>query len=147
MVGMGISMELQREGSDQLDMHNVRVLFDDLISKFPIDRHHLAADADIVHNKDFERAVVLVQGGQEQELKRAEKDQIRRFLIDEDDENSDENDTEEDRDRNAAQKLLDENRERKRARFQKPTRYRCMNHIHPTTNKVERLFSRAKLVY
>ena len=106
----------------------------------------MAADADIVHNKDFERAVVLVQGGQEQELKRAEKDQIRRFLIDEDDEYSDENDTEEDRDRNAAQKLLDENRERKRARFQKPTRYRCMNHIHPTTNKVERLFSRAKLV-
>ena len=141
-----ISMELQREGSDQLDMHDVRVLFDDLISKFPIVRHHLAADADIVHNKDFERAVVLVQGGQEQELKRAEKDQIRRFLIDEDDENSDENDTEEDRERNAAQKLLDENRERKRARFQKPTRYRCMNHIHPTTNKVERLFSRAKLV-
>ena len=52
-----------------------------------------------MHNKDFERAVVLVQGGQEQELKRAEKDQIRRFLIDEDDENSDENETEEDRDR------------------------------------------------
>ena len=55
-------MELQREGSDQLDMHDVRVLFDNLISKFPIVRHHLAVDVDIVHNKDFERAVVLVQG-------------------------------------------------------------------------------------
>mmetsp|Transcript_18237 Transcript_18237/g.26663 ORF Transcript_18237/g.26663 Transcript_18237/m.26663 type:complete len:93 (-) Transcript_18237:1329-1607(-) len=44
-------------------------------------KFHLGADAEIVQKADLERAVVKTQRGGEEELNRAEKAQVRRFLV------------------------------------------------------------------
>ena len=47
--------------------------FDDLIRQYPGIKFHLGADAEIVQNADFERAVVKIpRGGREEDLNRAE---------------------------------------------------------------------------
>ena len=45
----------------------------------------------------------------------------------------------------AAKRLIDGSRQRKRARLSQKTRYRSMKRLHATTNRVEMLFSRAKI--
>ena len=47
--------------------------FDDLIRQYPGMKFHLGADADIVQSANFERAVVKIQRGREEELNCAEK--------------------------------------------------------------------------
>ena len=64
-------------------------------------------------------------------------------MLDEDEEDDDSESLVQNDD--AAQRLIDGSRQRKRARLNQKTRYRSMKHLHATTNKVERLFSRAKI--
>lgn len=111
----------------------VRAAFDTLIADYPVTRKHLAASADIVHDKLFESGVVKVLRGDERALTNQEKHSLARFKVD------------------AALPGVIEAEDYmdkvlingKRA---KKTNYAPMSHISATSNFVERLFSRAKLV-
>ena len=86
-----------------------------------------------------------LQRGLEADLLPTEKTQLRPFLLRQDaDADSDEENNELD---DSAFRLLAENRARKKARHSLSTsNYRSTKHIHGTTNAVERLFSRAKIL-
>ena len=127
------------------DMYQVRGMFDDLIKLNRLSSQYLSSDADIVHSKDFENAVVKVLGEQENRLTPTEKRAIKRFLITET--NNDESD-ESDADQptlSFAERSRQSSLEKKRKRATE-SKYRPMNHVSPTTCLVERLFSRAKLI-
>ena len=122
----------------------VRVQFDMLIQKYPGAAYHLSADAAIVQNKNFEKGVVKLQRGNERELTAGEKIQLRRFL--KEDAPAEDGD-EEEGGLAVAQRLHDRNQARKRARIMRTSsKRRSTKHVCSTTNMVERLFSRAKLV-
>ena len=137
-----VSKLLQMDGQKAMDLDDVRVQFDMLIDKYPGTAHYLSADAAIVQNKSFEKGVVKLQKGNEHDLTPAEKNQLRRFLTEDAPE-----EPEDDDDNTAAQQLYDRNQARKKARIMlTSSKYRSTKHVCSTTNMVERLFSRAKLV-
>ena len=152
-----------------VSMEGVRALFDGLIDKFaqrdqvsvsltlslilhmtlslsqPLIQaigSHIKPDSD-VHSPDFENGIVKIQGGVEDALTDAEKRAVKGFLI--------ENEQIEDEDAQSedlgfADQLLASSSSRKRARARAMTSaYRDTRHVHPTTNALERLFSRCKL--
>jgi hypothetical protein len=148
-----VSKLLQMDGQKAMDLDDVRVQFDMLIQKHPGAAYHLSADAAIVQNKNFEKGVVKLQQGNEHELTAGEKIQLRRFLKEDapaedgDEEDDDDDDEEEEGGLAVAQRLHDRNQARKRARIMRTSsKYRSTKHVCSTTNMVERLFSRAKLV-
>jgi hypothetical protein len=110
---------------------SLSILFDKLLNKYPMLVRHLGDAGAIVANAEFKRGIVKLQMGQEPSLTRGEKLQIRRFLrpIEAADEV-------EERIGSELLEALQEHRDRKMAHIAPPT----------TTNIVERLFSRAKIV-
>ena len=91
------------------------------------------------------------EAGNEHELTAGEKIQLRRFLKEdapaEDGDEEDDDEEEEEGGLAVAQRLHDRNQARKRARMMRTSsKYRSTKHVCSTTNMVERLFSRAKLV-
>jgi hypothetical protein len=110
--------------------------------------NYLSKNARIIHNKNFENAVVKIQSLKESTLSQSEKQAISRYLIvdnePEGERNADEEDEEEEL--NFAQNLLAEARASKRRIMLSRSKYRNLAHIEPTSNMVERLFSRAKLI-
>ena len=152
-----------------VSMEGVRALFDGLIDKFaqrdqvsvsltlflilhmtlslsqPLIQaigSHIKPDSD-VHSPDFENGIVKIQGGVEDALTDAEKRAVKGFLI-EDEQIEDEDAQSEDL--GFADQLLASSSSRKRARARAMTSaYRDTRHVHPTTNALERLFSRCKL--
>ena len=139
-----VSKLLQTDGQKAMDLDDARVQFDMLIEKYPGTAHYLSADAAIVQNKVFEKGVVKLQRGNEHDLTVGEKNQLRRFL--KEDVPAEDNEEEEDG-LAVAQQLYDRNQARKKARTMlTSSKYRSTKHVCSTTNMVERLFSRAKLV-
>ena len=59
-------MQLQKGDSAQLDLSDVRCLFDKLLNKYPMLVPHLVDTGAIVANAEFERGIVKLQMGQEQ---------------------------------------------------------------------------------
>lgn len=110
--------------------------------------NYLSKNARIIHNKNFENAVVKIQSLKESTLSQSEKQAISRYLIvdnePEGERNADEEDEEEEL--NFVENLLAEARASKRRRMLSRSKYRNLAHIEPTSNMVERLFSRAKLI-
>ena len=102
-------------------------------------KSHLAADAHIVHNRDFENGVIKIQTNKEDRLTPAEKRVVKIFLLapnaEEDAGGEEENFTE----------MIARLEEEAKAPKTK-SRYRSLAHISPTSVVVERLFSRAKLI-
>ena len=98
-------------------------------------KKYLGANADIVHDKHFENAVVKVQRGDEKSLTNQEKSAILRFKVDA-----------------TTASATDDNEEsymdkiRTNGKHAKKINYKSMNHVSSTSNTIERLFSRAKLV-
>ena len=168
-----VSHALQRDGQGgkaMVSMEGVRALFDGLIDKFaqrdqvsvsltlslilhmtlslsqPLIQEigsHIKPDSDVVHSPDFENGIVKIQGGVEDALTDAEKRAVKGFLI-EDEQIEDEDAQSEDL--GFADQLLASSSSRKRARARAMTSaYRDTRHVHPTTNALERLFSRCKL--
>ena len=153
-----------------VSMEGVRALFDGLIDKFaqrdqvsvsltlslilhmtlslsqPLIQaigSHIKPDSDVVHSPDFENGIVKIQGGVEDALTDAEKRAVKGFLI-EDEQIEDEDAQSEDL--GFADQPLASSSSRKRARARAMTSaYRDTRHVHPTTNALERLFSRCKL--
>ncbi len=132
-----VSQYLQSDSSD-VNLMRVRQLFDGLIQAEPKMRSYLAADAPIVHDKIFERAVVKLQRGDS--LSAAEASSVQIFKIEmgaaaaSDDPSVD-----------FVSRILnsqDDVQKRRRVTAQ----YQSTAHVSPTSNICERLFSRAKLV-
>ena len=124
-------MQRQKGGSAQLDLSDMRCLFDKLLNKYPMLVRHLGDAGAIVVNAEFERGIVKLQIGQKQSLTRGEKDQIRRFLkpIESDDEV-------EERDGNKILDAVQDYRDRKKACVAPPSVYRSVKHVFSTTNIV-----------
>ena len=110
------SMQLQKGGCAQLDLSDVRCLFDKLLNKYPMLVRHLGDAGAIVANAEFERGIVILQMGQEPIC---EKPQIRRFLkpIEGDDEVNE-------RDGNELLDALQDHSDRKTTRVAPPSIYR-----------------------
>eukprot|EP00602_Paraphysomonas_sp_CaronLab_P013627 CAMPEP_0185042242 /NCGR_PEP_ID=MMETSP1103-20130426/42236_1 /TAXON_ID=36769 /ORGANISM="Paraphysomonas bandaiensis, Strain Caron Lab Isolate" /LENGTH=429 /DNA_ID=CAMNT_0027582275 /DNA_START=560 /DNA_END=1849 /DNA_ORIENTATION=- len=140
-----VSMLLQQEGDLQLDMSEVRHQFDMLIEKFPVTASHLSVDADIVQNPTFEKAIVKIQNGYEESLTRQERDAVARFRMNAEEADSLDSAVEVENVRNAAA-AFESHRASKKLRRQLDTKYRSTKHVYCTTNVVERLFSRAKII-
>ncbi len=101
---------------------------------------HIKPCSDVVHSPDFENGIVKIQGSVEDTLTAAEKRAIKIFLIEGE---QTEAETAQSEDLGFADQLLASSSSRKRARERaKTSAYRNTRHVHPTTNAVERLFSR-----
>ena len=57
-------MQRQKRGSAQLDISDMRYLFDKLLHKYPMLVRHLGDAGSIVANAEFERGIVTLQMGQ-----------------------------------------------------------------------------------
>ena len=124
-----------------------------LIAEHPITKTHLDANASIVHNKSFERGVIRLQKGvPEASLTADEKRSLLGFL--KDDVTTDNNNNEEasvtpddeDEEMGFADVIIESEREAKKARLECQSKYIGFDWIPPTSNVVERLFSRAKII-
>ena len=77
-----VSLQLQKEGEHQLDLHDVRILFDDeLIIWHPIVERHLVDNAAIIHNAALEKAAVKIQYGNEAALARRKRIKLKYFCL------------------------------------------------------------------
>lgn len=145
-----VSKLLQMDGLGEkniqaLTLDAVRNQFDKLIEKYPTTARHLSANADIIQNKTFEKGIVKLQAGKERELTPGERHEIRGYLKDaaaaEDIESEDS-----DEDDDAVKMHLEYERLKEVKNVQGMSKYRSTKHIACTTNMVERLFSRARIV-
>jgi hypothetical protein len=141
-----VSKLLQTEDPSLVSMPVVRKVFDRLIASFPSMSHHLAANATIIHSKDFESAVYKLQVGDER-LSPAEKAAVSLFKLDNaagaNDDEAKEGEEKDDIINSILREVEEEQAKNKRI---KATLYRSTAHVSPTSNIVERLFSRAKLI-
>lgn len=134
-----VSVFLQNLCTRKVGVDVVRATFDELIKEHPSMEKHLSKDARIVHDKHFENAVVKVLRHDEKSLTAAEKSAISIFLLDPltaaaaGDRG--------DRGSILARALVENSR-----KVARKSLYRPMTHVCSTSNIVERLFSRAKLV-
>jgi hypothetical protein len=136
-----VSKALQKSGDKRLNVYQSRVLLDKLITdygnEFPLTS--LRKDARIVQNKHFENGIYKIQGGLESTLTRAEEKAVEIFQKPNAQEIEQRNDEE-----NYADAILQEAAAMKRRRTS-ASKYRCTNHVSPTTNIVERANSHGKL--
>ena len=142
-----VSQALQRGINHEgyVDIYTARRMFDKLVNDFPGTRNYLSKDANIVHSPVFESAACKVQGNQESQLTRQEKDSIKRFLRVSHENDEDFADESNEEHQSFADEIINECQASKRTRTSK-SNYRSMKHISATSNLVERLFSRAKLI-
>ena len=131
------SVFLQQQDPVKVSLELVRAAFDTLIADYPFMKRYLSSTADIVHDKAFESAVVKIQRGAENTLNAAEKKSVARFKIDV---------TAQSNDSSEEASYMDKIRASGSAKIAKKSNYACLNHVSATSNVVERLFSRAKLV-
>ena len=136
-----VSKKLQSSGDKRLNIYQSRVLLDKLIvdygDEFPLTA--LKRDAKIVQNKHFESGIFKIQGGLESTLTRAEEKAIEIFLKQPASlSNNQRGETA------YADAILEDAADQKRRRTS-AFKYRCTNHISPTTNIVEIANSHVKL--
>ena len=75
-----MNKELQHEDSAKVTLSFIRACFTGLIDKYPDLASDLTSDADTVHCKDFENAIVKVQRGKETTLTQQEKRSVTHLL-------------------------------------------------------------------
>ena len=136
MNHLSCTLKLQEEN---ITLKTSRDLFDRLITDYPAMSHHLAVDANIVHTKEFDSAVLKVLNNKESELSELEKTVISDL------ENID-----------ADPVILENNNEQlsyaelalrdAREQPQTTSNYIDLNFLPTTSILVERLFSAAKFV-
>ena len=128
-----------------LGLHEVRALFDALVERYPAMAHYLAKDADIVHDATFEGTAAKVLNGDLASLTRMEKvalGMFKRPIHHPEPVDSHAFDLDP---KSYAVKVI----KNKRQCFSEPVDnpYMDLRFILPTSNIVERVFSKAKLVY
>ena len=140
---------LQKDNPSEVKMSTVRFYFDKLLSEYPTLRRYLAKDCDLVHCPDFDNAISKIQFATDQgkatvSLTHNEKAAVAIYAIGagpgiEVAARSDSDDDE------PSFIIQGKNEyESKRPRQQPP--YKSTLHISPTSNIVERLFSRCGLI-
>ena len=143
-----ISKWLQTENaptvSRRVTLYTVRKVFDKLCQKHPVVQGHLGAAADIIHQPLFESAVAKIQG-HDYSLSAQEKRKVSFFLVDRTAE-EDEEDEDLDVDLSFLEETLDEAAVESSKRHKKSCPYRSLDHVAPTSNIVERLFSRCGII-
>jgi hypothetical protein len=134
---LSVSKKLQKE---ELTMLDARALFDATMTKFPIMTDCLSPEADIIQSIPFEKGIVKIMSGRCSELTAAERRLTSCFVADDDDEASDNVEDDEAIDDFATRVLLDNRR-----KISLGSEFPDLSWIPPTSNMVERLFSRSKL--
>ncbi|KAE9285139.1 hypothetical protein PR003_g26668 [Phytophthora rubi] len=137
-----VSKKLQESGSGEApgthtiapSLADARKLFDGVIKAFPASSHYLAPKSSIVKAPDFESGIVKVITGKDNKLSSAEERALGRFRR-----WSTGNDDEEEENLSFAERLL-------RVKGRKQSKFIDLRWIPPTSNDVERLFSKAGLV-
>lgn len=120
-----------------MTLSEVRILFDAVIQKYPITKERLKENARIVHDPKFESAIVKLQENSLGSLTCAEKEQVK--LLERDTVITDTvNVTDESNSLSFAERVL---KKRKITIDRSP--YLDTRFILPTTNLVERMFSKA----
>ena len=76
-----VAREAKNPKRSPLTLLSSCIVFDQLIDFFPSMNSHLAADAHVVHNRDFENAVIKIQTNKEDKLTSAEKRAVKVFLL------------------------------------------------------------------
>ena len=119
-----------------------------MISDYPIVAHHLSPNAQIVHDPDFESAVVKIQSMDEATLTQREIQNMKPFKKDNGSSRVEtDNSANTLSSLNYAQRVILAEERRKRQRLEKHASiYKCLNHTSPTSNIYERLFSQTKLI-
>ena len=138
-----VALMLQKSS---VDHYVVRSMFDKLIENFPDMEQYLGANATITTDPLFERAVVKIQSQLENTLTVAESKTVKGYLLaaHKDDDSSGDDETGETG--GFAVDIVREAVAKKAKNSRRATKYRSMNHLVTTSNIVERLFSRAKLI-
>ena len=122
-----------------ISLSTVRTLFDALLSKYPeVCETHLAVSAAIINSQAFETGIVKIVDGKKNELTDAEKEAVQCFKLNNRNANAAASPEPDD----FASKAL---KQAKRQRVAEDDEYQQLSWIPPTSNVVERLFSRAKL--
>ncbi|EGZ06983.1 hypothetical protein PHYSODRAFT_530732, partial [Phytophthora sojae] len=131
-----VCKRLQRE---DIDMGEVRLMFDSLIAEYPVMSKHLKSTAKIAHTPAFESGVVKVISGTA--LSSAETAALKRFK-----QAQPTGKKRKEREEDYAMMLL-QVKGKKRKQAPSTTRYMpLVKMVPPTSNTVERLFSQCKLV-
>ena len=143
------TLSLQSD-SGRIDLYFVRTLFDNLIRKHPSCVKHLSPISDIVHNRHFENGIVKIQSMKEDALTGSEMHAVSIFLKttdDDDDDDDDDGDNLQGRTMTLLEKTREETKLGKRNRGSlQVSNYMTVSHVIPTSNRVERMFSRCKLI-
>ncbi|KAJ0395211.1 hypothetical protein P43SY_004069 [Pythium insidiosum] len=126
--------------SDSKNVADVRYLFDELVSSFPVMAARLAPNADIVESVSFESALVKIQEGREDRLTRSERAAVERLLATHGDEGNDRDTGKRDGD------LLEGLEHARKRRKTRGSSYIETDWIPPTSVSVERAFSQVKAV-
>ena len=130
-----VTMALQRETTT---MAEVRALFDAIAKEYPIVEKRLAADADIVLDKNFESALVKLQVGKMDSLSSAEVRSVKHLKKSSEQEYSSEDEN------NHEISFADRILKRQKLEAQgSSTEYLDLRFLIPTSNICERLFSKA----
>ena len=134
-----VSIFLQTNDAHKVNLLSVRIAFDDLIAEIPELESKLGPNAAVVHNPQFENAIVKLQKGEE--LSTNEKRVLSVFkcgaVVQ----------SEGDEERlSYEERLLRRVEESKTPSNKRNASFRNTFHVSPTSNIVERLFSRAGLV-
>lgn len=74
-----ITVNLQKRG---MPISKVRFVFDQICEDYPCMKSHLSIDAEIVHDKAFERAIVKILDNRESQLTSEEKSAVGKLRID-----------------------------------------------------------------
>ena len=118
---------------------DVRQVFDAILAEFPCMSRYLAVDGAVVHSPTFESTIVKVLNDPDTVME-DEALLLRMFKVHEED-----TDQEPDEQLTIAEMAMHAKKRRKVTK-RMATTFKDLSFIHPTSNMVERLFSRARLV-
>jgi hypothetical protein len=137
-------------GFDRVDLGLVRLLFDTLIEEYEEMAHYLSPNASIVENKHFENAIVKLQRGESHYLTVAEGaalgEKFRRGLNNNTANNNSTNNLANNEDHPKC-KILNAAFKKRATENQTSPLYINVDFIIPTSNVIERFFSRTKRVF
>lgn len=120
---------------DTASLADIREYFDETIDKYPSTAAYIAPDAQIVHHKDFESAIVKLQSTRSSPLTRTERETIKSLLLSNTQEEAHEDDG----------RLTLAERVNKKRRMEKISchGYQNTQFLLPTSNLCETFFSKA----
>jgi hypothetical protein len=143
------TVNLQKDSPAVINVSFARALFDVIMEKHPETHRHLSKHAAVVSSPQFENGVCKLQLGLESELTEAEKEAVRIFKVSHEQQEINEQDMSQTASSSISLEeeitLAIQKRKRQRLSTSNGT-YRSVLHVSVTSNKVERLFSRAKII-